>query len=84
MSKKNNLNKMRLSGKKERYKSYKSNKTWVYATITGITSIVGGGGIAIPIIKADTASTNNTNASEVDSNKLLVNQKKLLYRLQPE
>ncbi|WP_201011848.1 KxYKxGKxW signal peptide domain-containing protein, partial [Lactococcus lactis] len=63
------------SDKHERYRSYKRKKTWMYATITGIASILGGGGIAVPIIKADTTSTGNDSQSkEVDSSKLLATQ----------
>ncbi|WP_179948152.1 lectin-like domain-containing protein, partial [Fructobacillus pseudoficulneus] len=76
MSKKNNLKNMQLSDKKERYKAYKSHKTWLYAAITGIASIVGCGSIAIPVTKADSTSSSDTNASEVDSKKLLVAQSK--------
>ncbi|WP_231105787.1 hypothetical protein, partial [Lactococcus cremoris] len=46
----------------------------MYATITGIASIVGGGGIAVPMIKADTIGSGDTTTKEVDSDKLLVNQ----------
>ncbi|MGR8827673.1 KxYKxGKxW signal peptide domain-containing protein, partial [Leuconostoc citreum] len=76
MSKNNNHKQMIFSDKKERYKTYKSNKTWIYATITGVASIFGGSGIAVPIVRADSAGTTDTNANEVNSDKLLVNQDK--------
>ena len=64
------------SDKHERYRSYKRKKTWMYATITGIASVLGGGSIAVPMIKADTTSTNDSQAKEVGStSQLLVNQK---------
>ncbi|WP_270251012.1 KxYKxGKxW signal peptide domain-containing protein, partial [Lactococcus lactis] len=77
MSRKNNIKKMLNSDKHERYRSYKRKKTWMYATITGIASILGGGAIAVPIVKAETASTGDSQAKEVDStSQLLVNQSK--------
>ncbi|WP_282798957.1 KxYKxGKxW signal peptide domain-containing protein, partial [Lactococcus lactis] len=76
MSRKNNIKKMLNSDKHERYRSYKRKKTWMYATITGIASVLGGGAIAVPIVKAETASTGDSQAKEVDStSQLLVNQK---------
>ena len=75
MSRKNNIKKMLNSDKHERYRSYKRKKTWMYATITGIASVLGGGAIAVPIVKAETASTGDSQAKEVDSsNQLLVSQ----------
>ena len=41
MSKKNNWNKLLRSNKKERYKSYKSGKNWVYAMITTYGGVLG-------------------------------------------
>ncbi|MBK0084602.1 MucBP domain-containing protein, partial [Lactococcus sp. S64] len=76
MSRKNNIKKMLNSDKHERYRSYKRKKTWMYATITGIASILGGGSIAVPMIKADTISSDDSQAKEVDStSQLLVSQK---------
>ncbi|MCI1072462.1 lectin-like domain-containing protein, partial [Lactococcus lactis] len=75
MSRKNNIKKMLNSDKHERYRSYKRKKTWMYATITGIASVLGGGSIAVPMIKADTTSTGDSQAKEIDStSQLLVNQ----------
>ncbi|HGF7723030.1 TPA: KxYKxGKxW signal peptide domain-containing protein, partial [Enterococcus faecium] len=76
MSRKNNLKKLLSSNKKERYRSYKRKKTWMYTTITGIASILGGGGIAVPLVRAETTSTTDSHAKEIDSSKLLVNQSK--------
>ncbi|WP_260314809.1 KxYKxGKxW signal peptide domain-containing protein, partial [Lactococcus lactis] len=79
MSRKNNIKKMLNSDKHERYRSYKRKKTWMYATITGIASVLGGGSIAVPMIKADTTSTGDSQAKEVDStSQLLVNQSKTI------
>ncbi|WP_282798995.1 KxYKxGKxW signal peptide domain-containing protein [Lactococcus lactis] len=57
MSRRNNIKKILNSDKQERYRSYKRKKTWMCATITGTASVLGGGAIAVPIIKADTTST---------------------------
>ena len=64
------------SNKHERYRAYKRKKTWMYATITGITSILGGGIVAVPLIKAETTSSGEDKTVGIGSEQPLVNQRK--------
>ncbi|WP_278620758.1 KxYKxGKxW signal peptide domain-containing protein, partial [Weissella koreensis] len=75
MSKKNNLKLLKKSDKKQRYKAYKANKSWAYATITSVAGILSGGA-ALPLaVHAQTNEGKTTEASSSSTSKLLANQK---------
>ncbi|WP_190279679.1 KxYKxGKxW signal peptide domain-containing protein, partial [Weissella oryzae] len=72
MSKKNLIKRLQNSEPKERHKAYKSNKSWVYATITSFFGAFGGA-VAVPmIVHADNANQNTT--KEVSNNDILAVQ----------
>ena len=72
MSKKNNWNKLLRSNKKERYKSYKSGKNWVYAMITTYGGVLGVTTYT-DAVSADDQTGENT-ATETDTSNVLAVQ----------
>ncbi|WP_190279637.1 KxYKxGKxW signal peptide domain-containing protein, partial [Weissella oryzae] len=70
MSKKNKIKQLQSSDPKQRYKAYKSNKTWIYATITSMAGIFGGGAALPTVVHAQGTASESKSVEVTDKNLL--------------